>query len=318
MSVNAKHLELLRCVIEAGSLTAAAARLGISQPAVTKAVQLVEDQLGFPLFLRQRGRLVPTVEARMLLPEIIRATSALDAVNRLAEDLQGLRAGIVTLATTPVLANSIAAEAVAHFQSQHAGVTVDLQVVLNHEAVVAVADHRVDFGLVLAPAEHAHVSVEDICAAELICVMAPGHPLARSSAISVAELARHKLISFDRQQPLGALVDEAFKDAGLRRVVAVQVSQSTTACALAKAGAGVAVIDGFTMAEARAAGLVVRKLAPAVPAIARLLLPRHRPLSRPASRLTDAIRAVAGEAFRKCRKQGRTLAELATERVSGM
>jgi DNA-binding transcriptional LysR family regulator len=295
MGVNARHLELLRCVIEAGSLTAAAARLGISQPAVTKAVRLMEDQLGFPLFLRQRGRLVPTAEARMLLPEIIRATSALDAVNRLAEDLQGLRAGIVTLATTPVLANSIAAEAVAHFQSQHGGVAVDLQVVLNHEAVAAVADHRVDFGLVLAPAEHAHVSGEDVCAAELICVMAPGHPLARSSSISVAELARHKLISFDRQQPLGALVDEAFKAAGLRRVVAVQVSQSTTACALASAGAGVAVIDGFTSAEARAAGLVVRPLAPAVLAVARLLLPRHRPLSRPASRLIDAIRAVAGD-----------------------
>jgi DNA-binding transcriptional LysR family regulator len=295
MGVNAKHLELLRLVIEAGSLTVAAARLGISQPAVTKAVQLVEDQLGFPLFLRQRGRLVPTAEARMLLPEIIRATSALDAVNRLAEDLQGLRAGIVTLATTPVLGNSIAAEAVARFQAQHSGVNVDLQVVLNHEAVAAVADHRVDFGLVLAPAEHAHVLAEDICAAALICVMAPGHPLARSSSVSAAELAKHKLISFDRQQPLGALVDDAFKASGLRRVVAVQVSQSTTACALARAGAGVAVIDGFTMAEARAGGLVVRKLAPSVPIVARLLRPQHRPLSRPASRLIDAIRTVIDE-----------------------
>ena len=293
--MHVKHLDLLRLVIEAGSVTVAATRLGISQPAVTKAVQLVEEQLGFPLFLRRRGRLVPTAEARMLLPAIIRATSALDAVNRLAEDLQALRAGTVTLAAVPVLGNSIAAAAVARFQSQHGSVNVDLQTMSNHAVMAAVADHRVDFGLVLAPVEHANVTAEDICESALICVMAPGHPLARSATISVAELALHKLISFDRQQPLGALVEEAFKASGLRRVVAAQVSQSAAACALARAGSGVAVIDGFTTAEARAIGLVIRPLAPAVPIVARLLLPQNRPLSRPADRLLEAIRAVIGE-----------------------
>jgi DNA-binding transcriptional LysR family regulator len=295
MVMNAKHLDLLRLVIEAGSLTVAATRLGISQPAVTKVVQLVEEQLGFPLFLRQRGRLVPTAEARILLPEIIRATSALDAVNRLAEDLQAVRAGTVTFAAVPVLGNSIAAAAVARFQSQHGSVNVDLQTMPNHGAVAAVADHRVDFGLVLAPVEQANVIAEDLCEAALICVMTPAHPLARLHAVSVADLALHRLISFDRQQPLGALVEEAFKASGLRRVVAVQVSQTATACALARAGSGVAVIDGFSTAEARAAGLVIRPLAPVVPIVARLLLPQNRPLSRPADRLLEAIRAVIGE-----------------------
>ena len=105
----------------------------------SKTVQLAEAELGFPLFLRERGRLLPTTEARTLLPEIIRATAAMEAVQRLAEDLQGLRTGLVTLAAAPTLGNSLVAEAIARFRAERPGVRVILEMLLNHEVVEAVA-----------------------------------------------------------------------------------------------------------------------------------------------------------------------------------
>ena len=117
MTFNVRSLDLLRVSIETRSVTATAERLHVSQPAVSKAIQQAEQRLGFPLFMRERGLLVPTVDARVLLPEIIRALAAIESVSRLAEDLQGLKTGLISVAATPVLANTLASSAIGRFRS---------------------------------------------------------------------------------------------------------------------------------------------------------------------------------------------------------
>ncbi|HEY1413595.1 MAG TPA: LysR substrate-binding domain-containing protein, partial [Rhodopila sp.] len=237
MPFSVRTLELLRVVIETRSVTAAAERLHVSQPAVSKAVKQAEDRLGFPLFLRERGRLVPTLDARVLLPEIVRAATAVDQVSRLAEDLQSLKTGTVSLAAAPVLGNTLAAQAIARFRMASPGVRILIQTMVNHEVVDAVADHRVDLGLVLTPVEDGHTAARDICSAALVCVMPRGHALAGREFVGPGDLEAVPLISFSRQQPIGALIEDAFRAASVRRAMAVEVTQSWTACALVQSGA---------------------------------------------------------------------------------
>jgi DNA-binding transcriptional LysR family regulator len=280
MNLKLRQLETLRAVIECGSVTEAAERLRVSQPAVSKTLHQAEAQLGFELFVRERGRLLPTVEARTLLPEIIRATAAVEAVLQLAGNLHGERTGLLTLGAVPSLGNSLVTEAIARFRAGRPGVQVIVQLMLNHEVVSAVADNRVDLGAVLTPAEDMSTVARDLCAADLVCVMPADHPLAGREAVGPADLAPHSLISFSRHQPVGALIESAFQDAGLRRNVTIEVTQTWNACLLAQAGAGVAVVDGFGILGAAVPGLVVRPFRPAVRIVARLLSGRHRPPSR--------------------------------------
>jgi DNA-binding transcriptional LysR family regulator len=291
-TLSARNLELLRVAIETRSVTATAERLRLSQPAVSKAVQQAEQRLGFPLFLRERGRLVPTLDARVLLPEIIRAAMAVESVSRLAEDLQGLKTGMVTLAATPVLGNTLAASATARFRAAHPGVQVTIQTMFNHEVVETVADHRVDLGLVLTPVDDGHTKSRDICTAELVCVMPRTHQLARRRVVGPRDLEPYPLISFSRHQPIGALIEEAFRTASIRRVIAMEVTQSLTACALVQAGAGIAVMDGFTILGGMPAGLVVRPFQPALRIAGRLLVPQDRPASRHAETFVRALETI--------------------------
>ena len=295
MHLKVRQLEMLRAVIETGSITDAAERLRISQPAVSKTVQQAEAQLGFTLFMRERGRLVPTAEARTLLPEIIRATAAVEAVQRLAEDLKGLRTGLVTLAAVPALGNSVIAQAIARFRTERPGVRVVLQILLNHEVVEAVADHRVDLGIVLMPADDTSTDSRALCAADLVCVVPEGHPLAALDAVGPAELAAYPLISFNRHQPIGALIEDAFRAASIRRSIAVEVTQSWTGCTLVMAGAGIAVIDGFAMLGASLPGVVVRPFHPCLRITARLLRARHRPPSRHAEAFSLTLDQVVAD-----------------------
>lgn len=251
-----------------------------------------EHRLGFPLFLRERGRLVPTLDARVLLPEIVRAATAVDQVSRLAEDLQSLKTRPVSLAATPVLGNSFAAKAVARFRVARLGVQIIIQTMFNHEVVEAVVDHRVDLGLVVTLVEDGHTVAYDICTAALVCVMPHEHPLACHKAIGPRDLVSFPLISFSRQQPIGALIENSFRVTTDRRVIAIEVTQSSTARALVRFGAGIAVMDGFTLLGGIPDGLTVRPFEPAPRIAGRLLLSVDRPASRHAEALVLALPSV--------------------------
>lgn len=301
MHLKLRQLEVLRAVIETGSVTDAAERLHVSQPATSKLLSLAEAQLGFPLFLRERGRLVVTSEARVLLPEIIRATAAAESVQRLAEDLREQRTGLLKLAAPPALGNTLLAEAITRFRAARPEVQVTLQHLLNHEVVDVVADHAFDLGVLLAPADDLATEAVDLCAAELVCVMPANHPLARRDEVGAADLRPWPLISFSRHQPIGSLVEDAYRQAGLRRRIAIEVMQTWTACALAHAGAGVAVVDGFSMIGVSWPGLASCRFTPPVPIVARLLRPRLRPLSRLAQGFVDELEAVVASRARQGR-----------------
>jgi DNA-binding transcriptional LysR family regulator len=73
-----RQLEALNTVAEHGSMTRAAAELGISQPAVSRLISDLSTEMGFQLFDRREGRLVPTQEARFLLPDIRRMLEMMD------------------------------------------------------------------------------------------------------------------------------------------------------------------------------------------------------------------------------------------------
>lgn len=292
MNLSVRTLELLRFVIETRSVTATAERLHISQPAVSKTLQQAEERLGFPLFVRERGRLVPTLDARLLLPQIVRATAAMEAVSRLAEDLQSLKTGMVTLAAAPVLGNTVVAQAVAAFRAEYPDVHVSLQTMANQEVVEAVADHRVDLGIVLTPVEDAHTSTRHLCTAELVCVLPQTHALADRAFVGPQEVASFPLISFNRHQPVGALIDEAFRAASIRRTIAVEVTQSWTACSLVQAGAGIAIMDAFSIVTGVPPGLTVKPFKPTTYITGRLLHPLDRPSSRHAQAFTDVLFSV--------------------------
>lgn len=155
-------------------------------------------------------------------------------------------------------------------------------------------EERVDFGLVLSPLSLPAARLVELCSAELMCVVHPAHALAPLAEVTPADIAPHPLISFSLSLPLGALVDRVFRESGHPRRIAFEVNQSSVACALARAGVGVAIVDPFWVIEHGLHGLVRLNLRPSVTVNAQALVPQSAPLSRPARMLLATIRKAAG------------------------
>ena len=297
MTLNLRELAVFRAVMEAGSVTVAARELGMSQPAASQMLRQAEERLGFGLFRRERKRLVPTPEAHALLPELLGALAALDGLERLAKALRAGRSGQLAVAAVPVLATALLPRAVQVFQEARPDVFVRLRATSALEVVNQVADHQADLGVILGGSGDARVETHRLCTSEIGCVLPASHALALRSSLSLADLAGFPAISLGPQQPVGQLVQAACAAAGLPGRIAIEVSQSSIACALVRAGAGIAVLDGFGLAEAAAQGLVARPLAPRIPLEVSLILPRGRLLSRLAAAFRACVEDSAGQAL---------------------
>lgn len=295
MSLSFRQLEVVRAVARHGAVTAAAADLGVSQPAVSMMLRECAASAGFPLFLRRQGRLQPTPELRVFLDEIERVFSGVERINRLIGDMREVSVGSVVIAATPTLADNLLPPAIAAFRRARPRIQITVQTMDNIAATEAVIQGAVDFGLVLTPVADPgpEARLIPLCAGELVCVAHPGSPLAGQEVVEPRDLAPYPLISFSRSLPLGNLVERSFHQAGVPRRIALEVNQSSTAFALVRAGVGVAVIDPFLVMEERDHGIIRLRLRPQVMVGAQALVPRQGSLSRPALMLLATVRRSA-------------------------
>ncbi|WP_255542621.1 LysR family transcriptional regulator [Azospirillum sp. INR13] len=122
--MQARQLEVFCMLMRCGTVTGAAAMLNISQPALSQILLHAEDQLGFKLFDRVRGRLVPTQEANELYPEAERIFSELGALRRRTVDMRHGRTGLVRLAASAPPSMSIVPKALSAFRAAHPDIVV--------------------------------------------------------------------------------------------------------------------------------------------------------------------------------------------------
>ncbi len=158
-----------------------------------------------------------------------------------------------------------------------------------------VAGNRAELGLVLIPAEDSATLARDLCAADLVCVAPLDHPLAARRSVAASDLLAWPLISFSASLPIGAVIEDAFEHQGLRRAIAIEVTQSSSACALVRAGAGVAVVNSFALSGGAEPGLAVLPFTPPVRIRAKLLSGRHRPLSRLSRLFVNVVETIVTE-----------------------
>lgn len=102
-----RQLEALMAVITNGSVTAAAADLGISQPAASRLIADLAKEFDFPLFDKRDGQLVPSQEVRLLVPDIKRVLELMRQISDLSQDITNRKAGHIRIACLPGLPRAI-------------------------------------------------------------------------------------------------------------------------------------------------------------------------------------------------------------------
>ncbi|MFP5420652.1 DNA-binding transcriptional regulator, LysR family [Pseudomonas peli] len=182
-------------IAELGSFSEAAERLHLTQPAVSKRIASLEQQLNVRLFDRL-GREVSLTEAgRALLPRAYQILNVLDDTRRALTNLNGEISGRLTLATSHHIGLHRLPPLLRAFTRAHPQVALDIQFLDSEVAYEEVLHGRAELAVItLAPETREPVHAVAVWDDPLDFVAAPEHPLARSKAISLADVAHHPAV----------------------------------------------------------------------------------------------------------------------------
>lgn len=261
MLFKMRQMEVFRAVIIGGSITNAAKLLNISQPAVSRMIGHIEDNLKVELFKRGKGRLVPTTEALLLLEQVETVHGAALKANEFIANISREMTGVLRIGVSACLSPLVAQNLIAPFTQKYPRMTIDFFTMLLADMPVALLSDRIDLAISLMPLETANISSEVIAQRNMVLLVPDTHPLAHRKTVTIAEIATHPLIVHSDEMALGRMVTAVFHNAGVDYEKRCIIHHSRDACDLVAAGAGIAIIDPYTAASHRSEGLTTIAIA---------------------------------------------------------
>lgn len=290
--MRARQLEVFRMVMRCGTLTSAAEALNVSQPALSQILLHTEDELGFKLFQRVKGRLIPTPEAEELFPEADRLFRDLEGLRQRAAGLRHGKSGIVRLAASAPPSLALVPEALRHFRGAHPDIRI-LSYVVPAEVIIGMLDRgQAGLGIAMNDQPLPLIETEIIGRTEVVCVLPEGHRLAEREAIGAGDLAGETIISYRAESLPGQLLREALEREGVPFQPEMEIDVSIIALAFVQQRLGIAIVDGLLPWHSFP-GLVTRPFLPRVTLPLCLLTSTRRPLSRSHELLRGHLRSAA-------------------------
>jgi len=191
MDLSLAKLRHLVTVSRCGSLSRAAAELNISQPALSRSIQTIEQRYGFPIFNRVGHGVVATAAGAQVIAlaePVLHSLTMFDSNLRL---MGAGQAGDLSLGLTPLLASEILARFAGHFFES--GAPVRLRALVRPADVLLDALKSNAVEMIFFPdsalALHDEVEVEPMGSFQPVCVVRAGHPLAGATGLSRRDLA---------------------------------------------------------------------------------------------------------------------------------
>jgi DNA-binding transcriptional LysR family regulator len=240
-----RHLRTFVTVAERGTVSKASARLGIAQPALSRRIQDLEDDLGVRLFDRIRRRLVLTSEGEQLLGDCRAIVAAVGSLKDRAQLLHRPDAGVLKIAATPQTIDGVLSGFLSRYRKHRPNVQVKLSEAFG-SALVALLE-RGEVQLVLATAGalqgggHPFEKIQ-LSPIEFVAAYDPALELGHAATIDIRNLARHPLLLLDKSFAVRIAFDAACRVAEFTPHVLFESRTPHTLLALAEAGHGVAIV----------------------------------------------------------------------------
>lgn len=246
-SVTLKQLRVFAAVAKSGRITAAANALGVTPPAVTLQLKLLEQSVGLPLFDRSQSGLRPTDAARYIMQLEARIESALDECDQELRALKGLGQGRVSIGVVSTT-KYFAPQALAAFARQNPDVKLELSVGNRDETIAALESLSIDMAIMGRPPATMELEKQDIGDHPHVIIAAPDHRLAGAKHIPLRALMGERFLLREAGSGTRILIDQIFAKADIVPELGMEFGSNETIKQAVMAGLGVAFISAHTVA----------------------------------------------------------------------
>jgi DNA-binding transcriptional LysR family regulator len=254
-AVLLEQFETFAQIARAGNVSRAAEHLHLTQPAVSARLQALERDIGVELFVRTPRGMTLTDAGRTLLPFADRAIGNAAEARRAIAELRSGESGELLIAAAPAVSTYLLPGLLKTFQTAFPNVRIGVRTGHTEEVLDLVLRREVQIGIG-RPVQHPGTTLIPIFEDSLVLVVAAGHPFARRGTVRLRELARERLIFFDRASSYYELTSSLLRQAGVVPESVMELDNVEAAKKMVLQGLGVSVLPRMALdAELRSRSL---------------------------------------------------------------
>lgn len=240
--IDLRQLRYFIAVADGLNVSRAAGILNISQSALSRQIQDLENQLGFALFERIGKRLVLTGEGERLLPRACNLLEEAAAFTALGDSMAAGHIGFLRIAASPQTIASLISPVLMSFRQRYPGIEITLVEGANESLLELIRKGAVHL-VVASPSDGHDLSCQDLFDARLLALMPRDDPRSALPSMPVCEIANDPLLVLDRGFMTRELFDRSCTAAGIRPRIFLESSSPYTLIALAREGHGTAILS---------------------------------------------------------------------------
>ena len=251
-----RQIRAFLAVAETGSVTRAAEMLHIVQPAVSRQLKLLEDELGVPLFDRGRQGMLLTSAGQSFFARAQRALSEIDAARVEIKPRPGVMLGNVGIGLLPSSCDLLSGTLASRVHAQHPGIKITFVVGYSNHLAKWLEEGEIDAALLYNATDSSQFSTSPLLH-EPLCVCAlHSFGMRSSDLISIEMLAKHPLVLPSRKHSLRVLIDSACAPANVELKIVAEADDLSTLKTLLKQGLGLSVIPRVAIREEIQSGIL--------------------------------------------------------------
>ncbi len=243
--MDLRHLRTFATIAEQGSVSKAALRLRIAQPALSRQIINLEKELGIQLFERVGRGLLLTRAGEQLLDSSRSVLGHVALLTEQARRLRGGNVGMLKVAASPQIIEGVLSTFLRHYTNSYPDVQVKLTEAVGRDQLVMLERGEVDvsIGLLRAAETDDRLASYQLPALGILAAYHPSITLGHRASIDIVKLAKYPLLLVDSTYVFRKSFDAACRLAGLEPKVVIESRTAHTLLALAEAGHGVAIIQ---------------------------------------------------------------------------
>jgi DNA-binding transcriptional LysR family regulator len=249
--VQVQQLAYFAAVAQTRHFTRAAELTGVSQPTLSKQIRVLENSLGAPLFVRNRGQIELTSAGEALLPHAQRILIDVESAERSVDEVTGLRRGRVRLGATPSVCDGLLPDLLTRFHEVHPDIELEVQEAGSRVLTRELGQGRLDLALLIVPLRSdtsiESVAIETTSILKERLVLASPAEADMPDSIDVADLRDLPLVMFREGYDLREVTLGACRAAGFEPHLAVEGGEMSAVLRFVEAGLGHAVVPEMVM-----------------------------------------------------------------------
>jgi DNA-binding transcriptional LysR family regulator len=247
MQMELRHLRYFEAVARYSHVTRAAAELHIAQPALSKQVSQLEQELGVALFDRV-GRNVRLTEAgEALLPHVRAILAQIESARAEMSERVGLRRGRARIGTPPSVGTQLLPKALSSFHDRYPGIELRLFEAGIQTLLELLESGMADVAIASLPVDDPNLTVVPLFSEDLVIVLSKEHPLAEQQSVAMTDLKHEQWILSPDNYELRDATLNACKKAGFAPQVALDGGEMDTLLRLVVAGVGIAMVPSLVV-----------------------------------------------------------------------